>query len=63
MCKRKENLNLINNYVEIYKCIFDCKQGFLKEKNNAKNIKDLTQLIDELMSIKKHYEEIFVNRK
>ena len=63
MLKSKEKLNLINNYIEIYKCIFDCKQSILKEENNAEKLASLTQLFDELITLKKLYEEIFVKQK
>lgn len=61
--KRKEKLNLINNYVDIHRCIFDCKYSIINENCNPKNLENLLKLTDQLIELKKQYEKIFNTEK
>lgn len=60
MLKRKEKLHLINNYVDLHRCIFDCKYSIFNENNSTDNLKKMIVLLDDLIELKQQYEKIFI---
>jgi len=57
--KRKDKMNLINNYVEIYRCIFNCKQAILRQSENFEILQKLEILCHDVLKLKSLYEEAF----
>ena len=62
MLKRKDKLNLIDNYVEIYRCIYESKNAILKEKELS-TLENLNKLCEDILSLKKLYENTFEKLK
>jgi len=59
--KSYQKLDLINNYVEIYKCIFDCKQAIIHSSEES-TIKKLSEFYNELINLKTIYEKTFIEK-
>lgn len=57
---KRQKLELINNYVEIYKCIYDCKHAILNCADQN-NLKVLSEFCNELLELKKTYEQTFIS--
>lgn len=60
--KNKVKLNLIDNYVEIHKCIFECKNS-IKCSTDVNILKDLNELCSSILKLKEVYEKTFVELK
>ena len=58
MVKKKEKLNLIDQYVEIYRWLFNCKQAviFAENKDILSTINTLTE---ESLTLKNLIEKMF----
>jgi len=60
--KNKAKLNLIDNYVEIHRCIFECKNA-IKLSKDVNTLKNLNELCSSILQLKKLYEKAFVELK
>lgn len=59
----KQKLNLINNYVAIYRILFHCKELLLTEQGKSENALVLNSICDQTLDLKKKYEVAFENLK
>ena len=56
--RRKTKLNLIDNYVSIYRILYNCKI-ILSKTSNTENIKAIETLCDKTLDLKTKYERSF----
>ena len=56
--KKHDKLNLIDNYVEIYRVIFECTQA-IKNCKDIETLKNLSELCISTLNLKKLYEKTF----
>lgn len=60
--KKKAKMTIINNYAEIYKIIFACKQ-ILKVSKDERTLLDATNIINETIQLKEFYEKSIIDYK
>ena len=60
--KKKEKLNLIDQYVEIYRCLFNCKQAVIFAENKE-ILSTINTLTEESLILKNLIEKMFQEEK
>ena len=60
--RTKTKMILINNYVDIYKILFECKQGLIFGLD-TQTISTTKNLLEENLKLKNNYEELFKKLK
>lgn len=60
--RHKLKMELINNYVDIYKILYSCKYLLQKNKNLEDN-KNILEATTETLKLKENYEESFIKLK
>ena len=63
MLKKQDKLNLIDNYVEIYRCLYNCKLSLNSSPNNIVQLSNIDTLCEQLCQLKTLYEETFKKAK
>ena len=57
--RKKFKMELINNYVDIYKILYNCKELIKSEKNT--NQKKILFILQDALNLKSEYEKMFEN--
>ncbi len=60
--RHKLKMELINNYVDIYKILYSCKYLLQNDKNSDKS-KNILDAIKNTLKLKENYEESFIKLK
>ena len=62
--RMKQKFNLIDNYITIYRILYNCKQ-LLSSHNEQKdiNMKEVSKLCDHTLDLKSKYEDAFTKLK
>lgn len=62
--KHRKKLELLDNYVAIYRILFNCKQLLMyTPQNNQADIDKIQNLCDQTLDLKSKYEEAFQKLK
>lgn len=61
--KQKQKLNLLDNYIAIYRILYNCKKLLCSTSTDPLNIPNIQKICDQTLDLKSKYEDAFEKLK